>query len=254
MESSEQQISPGAFPPTSQTLYRRVLACLETDSTEALEEFFQDYWHPMYVFLRSKGTNHADSSDLVQGFILKELLTRDQIRNWNPERGRLRTFLMVGLDRFRISEYHRESAQKRGGPKSETHVSFDFEWSKGRYETQAATEEPPDRRYDREWAEVVVRKSMQSVEKDYVHRGKAKEYRLLSRSLQGRSSTGSKLSQAEIAHMLETNVNNVKQKTLQLRRRYQHALNNQVAETVDESEIEDEIKYVSELVLGSSRT
>ncbi|MGB0578148.1 MAG: hypothetical protein ACPGVU_00470 [Limisphaerales bacterium] len=247
---SEQADNTSAFPPTSRTLFRRVIASLDTECNEALEEFFQDYWHPMYVFLRSKGTSHEDASDLVLGFILHELLTRDQIRNWKPDRGRLRTFLMVGLDRFRINEYHRESAQKRGGPKEQTHVSFDFEWSRDRYEQSATIADTPDLQFDREWAEVVVQKTMHVVEMEYVQRGRAKEYRILSRSLRGRSGGGRRVAYAEIAHNLRTSENNVKQKMLQLRNRYRHALSKQVAETVDESEVEEEIRYVSDLVMG----
>lgn len=234
--------------PIRQTLFQRVASCKLTDSTEALEEFFQDSWHPMYVFIRAKGKEHAEASELVQAFIRRELLTRDAVCEWNPKGGRLRTFVRPGLERFCSGKGHRESAQDQDHPKALAKLSFDFEWSKAHYEQLA--NEAPERRFDREWAEMVVHKSMHVVEKEYLHRGKAKEYRLLNRSLQGHSAGGRRVSKAELALMLRSTESSVRQKLLQLRQRHRHAMNNHVAETVDESEIEEEIKYISDLALG----
>ena len=240
----------GPFPETSLTLFQRMVSGSPGDSREALEEFFSRYWYPMYAFMRARGATHEDASDLVQGFVMKELLERDQIRQWQPERGRLRTFLKVALDRYRLNEHRRESAQKRGGRKAKTHVSMDFEWAEGRFENTAIDFDSPDKLFEREWAEVTVQKVISELSKKYAAKDKSTEFLLLCQNLSARAGDGQATSYRDIATQLNTTENNVKQKMIAFRALFKKQLEQTVSETVDQSELESEVQFLTRLVSG----
>lgn len=233
-------------PPPRMTLFERVIACRESDSNEALVEFFQAFWPAMYACLRSQGEAHTDGAAVVQNFVHQELTTGKQLRLWSTDSGRLRIFLKLALEEFRKPSHQAAP----GNSPASTLVTFDFDWSQRRFDGQMAPEQEPDLRFDREWTGVIAHKSMAAVEKEYLRRGQAKEYRILSRSLQAGAAGRRRVSPAEIAHMLRTNEQTIRQKTHQLRRRYHHVFNNQVAETAAPSAADEEIKYISDLAHG----
>lgn len=249
-ELGETAVGGSPFPETSLSLYQRVLSDGPAESRAALEEFFQRYWYPMYAFMRARGATHDDASDLVQGFILSELLEREQIKEWNPERGRLRTFLKVALDRFRLKEYRRESAKKRGGPKAETHVSMDFEWAEGRYANTAIDHDSPDKIFEKEWAEATINQVLSMLASRYSDKDKLKEFQLLCRNLSARAGDGDHVKYSEIAAELGTTENNVKQKMITFRDQFKRAMESVVAETAAAGEVEDEVAFVSNLMMG----
>tara|TARA_R110002096_G_scaffold316010_10_gene510361 strand:+ start:16299 stop:17069 length:771 start_codon:yes stop_codon:yes gene_type:complete len=242
--------SPNPFPETSLSLYQRVLSDNPMDSQQALEEFFQRYWYPMYAFMRAQRETHDDASDLVQAFIVNELLEREQIKQWDPKRGRLRTFLKVALDRFRKKEFRKESAQKRGGPKAQTHVSMDFEWAEGRFANTAIDEQSPDKIFEKEWAEATINQVMGMLAQRYSKKDKLKEFQLLCQNLSGRAGDGDHVKYSEIALELGTNENNVKAKMLAFRDQFKRALDSVVSETAAPGEVEDEVSFVSNLMMG----
>lgn len=241
------------FPQTSLTLFDRMLSDSEPESQAAIEDFFSRYWYPMYTFMRVRGESHDDASDLVQGFVMKELLKRDQIKLWDSKKGRLRTFLKVALDRYRMSEYRRESAAKRGGPKADTHISMDFEWAQGHYANTAIDHDSPDRIFEKSWAEATIQQVMSRLATQYESRGKLREFQLLCRNLSARAGDGDHVKYSEIADELQTSENNVKQKMLMFRREFQRTLEMVVAETTAEEDVADEVLMVSSLVMGNGK-
>jgi DNA-directed RNA polymerase specialized sigma24 family protein len=101
------------FPETRWTL---ILASRQGGEARrsALESLLGIYWRPLYVFARRKGLSTEAAEDAVQGFFLK-LLEHDFPDRLDPARGRLRSYLLTGLERFLVTLHERESAQKRGG-------------------------------------------------------------------------------------------------------------------------------------------
>ena len=104
-----------AFQSTHWTL---VLRARQTDPTEtgreALSDFCEAYWPPLYTFLRLRGHASPEAQDLVQGFFA-HLLEQNTLSRADQEKGRLRTFLLGSLQNFWCNEYDRAHRLKRGG-------------------------------------------------------------------------------------------------------------------------------------------
>src|SRR5437773_7592138 len=102
-----------AFQSTHWTL---VLRARQSDPTqtgrEALSDFCEAYWPPLYTFLRLRGHASPEAQDLVQGFFA-HLLEQNTLSRADQEKGRLRTFLLGSLQNFLYNEYDRARALKR---------------------------------------------------------------------------------------------------------------------------------------------
>lgn len=234
------------FPITSPTLYQRIQK--PEERVVALNDFFLQYWVPLYFFLREKGENHERASDILQGFIEREILQRDQLTNWNPERGRLRAFLKVCLDRFRKNAIRGEVAMKRGGGEIEERFAKGLEWVETYYENQSCWGGEPGADYDREWASAVVNQATQRLGESYIAKGKKEEFVLLLRNLEARGGGESAIDYHEIAGRLGISVDAVKQRMRTFRARFQRCLRQVVADSVGEEQIEDEIRYLIALL------
>jgi len=232
------------FPRTSLTLHQRIHSRSSTDSAEALNEFFSLYWLPLYSFLRASGETHDDASDFLQDFIARELLDRDQLRAWNPEKGTMRGFLKTCLDRFRKKKHRRDRALKRGGSKAETHISINLDWAEGYFEDQSAAGETPDRQFDREWASAIVNQATGLLAGRYVEKGKGEEFRLLLKNLEDRGGDSVSASYEVIAAQLGTTLDAVKQRMRAFRARFHQCLRQVVGESVRDADIDEEIAFL----------
>ena len=101
-----------AFQSTHWTL---VLRARQSDPTEtareALSDFCEAYWPPLYTFLRLRGHASPEAQDLVQGFFA-HLLEKNTLSRADQEKGRLRTFLLGSLQNFLCNEYDRVAGSK----------------------------------------------------------------------------------------------------------------------------------------------
>ena len=89
-------LSAGAFPRTRWTL---VVAAADQDvaaAGAALEEICENYWQPIYDFLRGSGNKPEDAEDLTQGFFA-HIVSEETLSHARRERGRLRTFMLAAL-------------------------------------------------------------------------------------------------------------------------------------------------------------
>lgn len=84
-------------------------------TAEAGEVIVQQYWKPVYCFIRRKwpGKGNAEAKDLTQGFFCDVVMGRHLLRRADRSKGRFRTFLLATLRTY-VAEVHRaETAQKR---------------------------------------------------------------------------------------------------------------------------------------------
>jgi len=72
-----------------------------------------EYWKPVYCYLRRQGYNNEQAKDLTQGFFYQVVLGRDLFEKADQTRGRFRTFLLVALNRYLIQVEQKKSAHKR---------------------------------------------------------------------------------------------------------------------------------------------
>src|SRR5215813_667281 len=78
----------------------------------ALEILCRTYWRPLYGFVRRQGLTREEAQDVVQEFFAG-LLEHRNLNTVRREKGRLRSYLLVSLKRFLISEQHRARGVRR---------------------------------------------------------------------------------------------------------------------------------------------
>ena len=101
------------FPPTRASLVG-LLGAPGTPAWRATwERFFRDYWRPLYAWLRRTGTGAPDALDLLQDFFAAGL-DGAIFSDYDPARGRLRTYLLACLSNHRRKAWRRASARPGG--------------------------------------------------------------------------------------------------------------------------------------------
>jgi len=83
---------------------------------QTVDAVVEQYWKPVYCYLRRKGFDNDKSKDLTQGFFHEVVLGRDLVTRAERDRGRFRTFLLTALDRYVVSDHRGKTALKRRPP------------------------------------------------------------------------------------------------------------------------------------------
>lgn len=241
--SEEPGISPNpeqkgdhAFPPTRWTMVRKATDLDEPESFDALSKLCETYWYPLYAFVRSQGAPAEEAADDVQGFFAA-LLEKDFLATADEEKGKLRTFLIQALKRYRANQYRASQAQKRGG--GQPALSIDKEWAEGRYEVEPVDELTPEQLLDRSWARLLLDRVMTGLENEFSEKGKQEEFEVMKKYLAWKSG---ELSYAEGAEQLGISEGNLKIKVHRLRAQYRSRLENEVRDTLDSANSKDDME------------
>jgi RNA polymerase sigma factor (sigma-70 family) len=112
------------FPPTRRSVLEAVRSIDAEEREGALEALCAAYWKPIYKYVRLRWNRPAEEAqDLTQGFFL-ELLERELLEKFDPNKSRLRTYLRVCVDSLVMNADKASKRQKRGG--TTLHVALDF--------------------------------------------------------------------------------------------------------------------------------
>src|SRR5579859_1809593 len=157
------------------------------EADEALELLCRTYWYPVYAYVRSRGHAPDDAQDLVQEFFAR-LLQKNWLAEIEPGGGKFRSFLLTAVKRFLANDYDHRRALKRGG--GQTIVSLDEHQSEGRFLREPATEETPERIFERRWALAVLDQALAGLRLETSRAGKQKEFQLLEQFLSREAEPG----------------------------------------------------------------
>ena len=115
---------PGdAFLTTHWSLIEQA-GSLEKDPDRALIGLLlEQYWRPVYCYIRSKGHGNEQAKDLTQGFFHEIVLGRHLLKKADCTRGRFRSLLLTALNNYLINVHNAETTRKRIPP--EKLVSLD---------------------------------------------------------------------------------------------------------------------------------
>jgi RNA polymerase sigma-70 factor (ECF subfamily) len=112
------------FPPRGErfatTHWSVVLSAGSGRSPEAgraLASLCEDYWFPLYAFVRRAGYSVEDAQDLTQEFFTR-LLAQRFLTKVDREKGKFRSFLLAALKHFLSDQWDRARAQRRGGTRT----------------------------------------------------------------------------------------------------------------------------------------
>lgn len=231
---------PSAFPETRWSLIVRAARREGTDGLEPLSELCRIYWPPVYAYVRSLGHTTHDAEDLTQGFFAA-FLERNDFARADPERGRLRSYLLTSVKHYLINARRHAGREKRGG--QAIHFSLDLSDAEERWAAVAvADRQSPDVLYDRQWATTLLEQVIAHLEAGYRERGKGGLFARLKPCLMRSDAPGELAGAAQDLGMSETAV---RVAIHRLRQRYAAALREAVADTLSEGEdVERELDYL----------
>ena len=220
--------APRLFPPTRWSL---VLAATRKDapgSAEALETICRAYWQPLYAYVRRCGQAPPDAQDLTQEFFCR-LLEKRWLEAANPDKGKLRTFLLVALKSFMANEWRRASAQRRGGGRKPAPIDTAFAESRA----DPATVLSPEEMFDQQWALTLLDLTVHRLQDEYVAAGKSEAFAALKNSLM--AGHGGVAYDAIAVH-LQMSEGAARVAVHRLRKRFREIFREEIAQTLGEGE------------------
>ena len=109
------------FHTTCWTRIRSLKSLEQADRQQVAEDLIQQYWKPVYCYLRHKGHPNETAKDLTQDFFISVVLGRNLMEQADQHRGRFRTFLLTALDRYVIDIHRKQTAGKRAPISCQNH-------------------------------------------------------------------------------------------------------------------------------------
>ena len=211
----------GAFGNTRWTLI------LRARDEKQLGEFLQNYWKPIYFYIRRKGQDVEDAKDLTQSFFL-DFMERDALARVTRSKGRFRSYLLACLDHYLSNEYDRRKAQKRGAGRV---FPIDVETAENIFARSDV--DSPEKAFRRQWAIDHIERAMKALKAEMGERFDAlREY----------ITAGQPGTLKEVAEKLGLSESNVKVIIHRARKRYRELLKEEVARTVERpGEVEEEL-------------
>jgi RNA polymerase sigma-70 factor (ECF subfamily) len=239
MDSSSQ---PKAFPTTLWTVVLHAGRDATEQAHTALAQLCQAYWYPLYSFVRHRGYSPHDAQDLTQAFFA-HLLEKRGLGRVDPEQGRFRTFLLASLKNFLANDWDHAHARKRGGGQSI--VSLDHQAGESRYQLEPSHDWTPERHFERQWAVTLLNQVLETLRQEYHADGKGDLFEELKAVLTGQAGA-----YAEMAVRLGRSEGAIKVAVHRMRHRYRELIRARIAETVEDGDVEDELRHLM-AVLGS---
>ena len=208
------------------------------EARSALGALCENYWYPLYAYLRRRGYAADQAQDLTQDFFIR-LLEGRYLNRADPEKGRFRSFLLTSLKFFVADEEDRQRAHKRGGGQL---VPFEFSSGEERYQREPAHDETPERIFERRWALSVLDRVVEKLRDEFVQHGRLEHFERLKIFLLGQSDAP----YAALAREMNTSEGALKVAIHRLRKRYRELFRQEIADTVaDPAEVESELRYLA---------
>jgi RNA polymerase sigma factor (sigma-70 family) len=231
---------PGSsqFPTTRWTLVVAAGDPRPKEARSALVSLCENYWYPLYAYLRRRGHTADEAQDLTQEFFVRVLEGR-YLDRADPEKGRFRSFILTSLKFFVADEQDRHRAGKRGGG---VLVPLEFSSGERRYQREPANNETPERIFERRWALSVLDQVVEKLQDEFTQHGRPEHFERLKVFLLGQSDAP----YAALAREMNTSEGALKVAIHRLRKRYRELFRQEIADTVaDPAEVESELRFLA---------
>ena len=216
----------------------------------AMTQLFQDYWPPLYAFVRRRGFHSPDAQDLVQGFFV-HLLASGAHASVDRAKGKFRSFLLASLGHYLSNDRDRRFAAKRGEGQPPLWLEGELEaveaaWIQNSPGQAMLTEESA---FEQEWAYAVVERALATLRAAFADGGRRER---LFAELQPFLTGGTAVpDRAAIAARLGTTEEGLRNDLSRLRARYRECLRAEVERTVPaDTNVEEEMGYLCRVLLA----
>jgi RNA polymerase sigma factor (sigma-70 family) len=231
---------PGSsqFPTTRWTLVVAAGDPQRKEARAALVSLCENYWYPLYAYLRRRGYSADQAQDLTQEFFVRVLEGR-YLDRADPEKGRFRSCILTSLKFFVADEGDRDRAQKRGGGMVQP---LEFSSGEERYQREPAHDETPERIFERRWALSLLDRVVERLRSEFLHHGRLEHFERLKVFLLGQSDAP----YAALALEMNTSEGALKVAIHRLRKRYRELFRQEIADTVaDPADVESELRFLA---------
>lgn len=209
----------------------------EPRAQAALSDLCAAYYEPVLVFLRTEGRGGDEAQELAQEFFAG-LLGGRGVDGAEPERGKFRTFLLGAVKHFLAAKRQHDHREKRGGGIVPEPLDPGTGSEPGLDPADAAAV-PPDVAFDKQWALIVLDRTLAALAAEMEADGKRAMFTALTPFLTGGNeygtleSTAPRLGLAPAALRVAVH---------RLRHRYRDLLRSELAETlVPGASVEEEL-------------
>lgn len=236
-ESSDSYRSPNRseFATTHWSLILQAVEVETDDGSEALNQLCQQYWYPVYAYLRRKGIAAATAEDLTQAFF-HFLLEKKSLEQVDRNRGRFRSFLLTSVRNFLNNYYRQQQALKR---RHEHWLSIDCGKGEERFQYEPVSTMTPEQNFDRAWAMTLLESVIRELDEYYTRNGKQV---LFQRLLPVLTRDNHPQTYADLASELGKSESAIKVTVHRMREKSEQILRQKIAPTVnDPAEIDAEI-------------
>jgi RNA polymerase sigma factor (sigma-70 family) len=241
--TSHTQIGRENFPQTSWTLVVAAGDPLRDDGRNALVRLCENYWYPVYAYVRRHGNQEADAQDLTQDFFVRILEGR-YLNRADPNRGRFRSFLLNSCKFFLADQADRARAQKRGAGAI---LPFDVASGEQRYRFEPLDYETPEHIFERGWAHMLLERAVSRLRDEFTRHGSPADFEKLKVFLLGQA----EVPYAELAREMGATEGGLKVAIHRLRKRYRVLFMSEISETVaDPAEVDSEIQFLFSVLKG----
>lgn len=207
-----------------------------SDARQSLEALCEQYWAPLYAYVRYRGRSEHDAQDLTQAFFAR-LLEKNWLATAERERGRFRTFLLMALKRFLANEWDHSQAQKRGG--GIQIISMDAAEPMSLPDPSAQSAESL---FERRWALTLLDAVMRRLRQEHETAGRLAEYERLKPCL---TAERGGIDYEALAADLNLQPASARSAVHRLRKRFREVFREEVSGTVaDAADVEDEMRTV----------
>lgn len=224
---------PPSFPDTRWTLIQKVRS--EGDSAEALDEWCQNYWPPVFSYVCAQGNDSDGARELTQTFF-ERLLTKGADKVLPPQfSGPFRAYLMRAVKNFLTDHWRGQQAQRKGGG---TYTVPEDELA-----NVGDDSANPDQAFDQSWALTILSLAMKNLEEEMAVKNKSDFFQAAKSLLDGRSVTDE--DRQALAQSLDMKDSAFRVALHRLRGRFRHLIEAEVRETVSsEAEFQEELGYL----------
>ena len=239
------------FNTTNWSLLHRIRSEDSAEMVDAMDTLCRDYWSPLYAWLRGSGHDPTEAEDLTQGFFAR-VISKNLFEKADPEKGRLRSFLLTSLRNYVYDEKVKERTEKRGGGVSP--VSLDHIESRAFDLTRSAApgETNPENLFDYRWARMVMQHALARLRQEHEASGKTEWYCHFAPLLVSGESDSPARTKAEIGRKLELSDGATRVAFHRFKKRFREIVREEVARTISsEEDVEEELRYLVQVLTRS---